>query len=403
VFASGARVYIAAIPLSLLLFGDSGAEQPGWQLVTASLLLVGVGIGFTLAGGIASVIWTEVVQTIVLLAAVLAAIALLLHRIPVGPAEILAALQQPGPGSVSKLEVLDLSTDPSRAYTLWTAIVAFTMMGLAAYGTDHDLVQRMLTCKSAVKGAQSAILAVVASIPLVSLFMVIGLLLYIFYQRPDLMGEAAPSYAASDTRKVFLTFILHEMPPGLAGVMMAGLLSVGISSLNSALNAMAATLVRDFYTPAAPGREPRHYVAVGRFAVLGWGVVLAGFACLCVGWQRSSGQNLIDFALGVMTFAYAGLLAVFLTAIFTRRGNTVSAIAAILTGFGVIAALQPAVWALWAPHVKWPLFSAEPTRWMLGDLTLAYPWHLVIASGLAMGVCCLGARRTVPGNTVDAE
>jgi SSS family solute:Na+ symporter len=398
VFASGARIFIAAIPLSLLLFGESETVQPQWQLVTACVLLVVVGVAYTLAGGIASVIWTEVVQTIVLLLAVLAAIAVLLHRIPVDVPSIVDALRHPPtpPGDAgSKLHLIDATADAARPYTLWTAIIAFTMMGLASYGTDHDLAQRMLTCRSAVKGGQSAILAIAAGIPIVSLFLLIGLLLHIFYARPDLMGAAAPGYHPSDSRKVFLTFIIREMPPGLSGVMVAGMLSAGISSLNSALNAMAATFVKDFYVRLAPGREPKHYVAAGRTAVVGWGVVLGGFACFCVYWQQASGASLIDFALGVMTFAYAGLLAVFLTAIFTRRGNSASAVAALVTGFVVVALLQPTVWKQWAVSVPWPRGGANAAR-TLADLTIAYPWHLVIATVIATGVCCLGARRSHP-------
>ncbi|MDX2117935.1 MAG: sodium:solute symporter [Planctomycetota bacterium] len=386
VFASGARIYIASIPLALLLFGDRGAEQPSWHYIVASIVMVAIGVAYTLVGGIASVIWTEVVQTIVLLGAVAAAIALLLHRIPIGTSEIVTLLDHPStPGGASKLTLLDTGHAWDKPYTLWTALIGFTLMGLASYGTDHDLAQRMLTCKSAVKGGQSAVVAILLSIPIVAMFMLIGLLLWVFYMRPDVMGSAAPAYQPGDSRKVFLTFILREMPPGLSGVMLAGLLSVGISSLNSALNAMSATAIKDFYMVARPGRPPTHYVAAGRVGVVLWGVALAGFACLCVVWQSSNAANLIDFALGVMTFAYAGLLAVFLTALFTRRGNSVSAIAALVTGFIVIALLQPPVWKAWATFI--PLEKGT-----LADFTLAWPWHLATGVALSTAVCCLGAR-----------
>lgn len=389
VFASGARIYIAAIPLALLLFGDAGKDQPDWHFVVASLVMVAIGVAYTLAGGIASVIWTEVVQTLVLLASVIAAIGLLLSRIPLDLGGVAEVLRTPGPDMASKLTLIDLSTDIAQPYTLWTALIAFTLMGLASYGTDHDLAQRMLTCRSAVKGGQSAVIAIVTSIPIVALFMVIGMLLFIFYRRPDIMGAAAPAYSPDDSRKVFLTFILREMPAGMSGVMMAGLLSVGISSLNSALNAMAATAVKDFYMPMRPGREPTHYVSAGRIAMIAWGAVLAGFACLCVYWQRAAATNLIDFALGVMTFAYAGLLAVFLTVLFTKRGNATSAIAAIVTGFFVIAALQPWAWSAWASHIP-VRAGVDGVARTLKDVTIAWPWHLVIGTTVSFLVCISG-------------
>jgi len=387
VFASGARIYIAAIPLSLIMFGDHADHQPEWHYVVASIVMVAIGVAYTLTGGIASVIWTEVVQTLVLLAAVVAAIALLLHRIPISGGEIVHLLQHPAPDAPSKLTLFDFGHELSKPYTLWTALIAFTLMGLASYGTDHDLAQRMLTCKSAVKGGQSAVIAIVLSIPIVALFMLIGLLLWIFYTRPDIMGAAFPAYSPEDSRKVFLTFILREMPPGMSGVMMAGLLSDGISSLNSALNAMSATAIKDFYMHWRPNREPAHYVAAGRVGVIAWGFILAAFACLCVYWQKSASTNLIDFALGVMTFAYAGLLAVFLTALFTKRGNSVSAIAAMLTGFAVIALLQTPVWKIWAAKV--PIGDGRS----LSSISIAWPWHLAIGVTISMLVCCMGRRR----------
>ena len=386
VFASGARIYIAAIPLSLLLFGDHGDAQPEWHLIVSCIALVVISVSYTLAGGIASVIWTEVVQTIVLLLAVGAAIWLLLYRIPLSVPQIVETLSTAGEGGTSKLLLVNTGAHAALPYTLWTSIFAFTLMGLASYGTDHDLAQRMLTCKNAIKGGQSAVLAIVMGIPIVAMFMVIGLLLFVYYKLPHVMGAAGPSYTPTDSRRVFLTFILREMPPGLSGLMLAGLLSVGISSLNSALNAMGATAIKDFYSRWKPDRPPHHYVTAGRWAVVMWGVILAAFSCLCIFWQRSSNQNLIDFALGVMTFAYAGLLAVFLTALFTKRGSADSAIAAILIGFAVITLLQPAIWKQWSPHVG------------LAGVELAWPWHLVIGTALSSLVCLMGRR---PEKTVD--
>ena len=109
------------------------------------------------------------------------------------------------------------------------------------------------------------------------------------------------------------------------------------------------------------------------------GGMLCLFACLCVVWQQRSGETLIDFSLGVMVFAYSGLLAVFLTALFTRRGNTASAVAALATGFITVALMQPAVWTRWAPG--------------LGiDFVPAFPWRMLVATALSFGVCVMGKR-----------
>ncbi len=382
VFASGARIFIAALPLSLILFGD--LEPSHLSLAIAALTFVAV--VYTLAGGVRSVIWSDVIQTIVFVGAAVVAALLLLHKIPLSVGEIIAELGSSAPGAASKLTVIDPGWDlskgglgfhPSSYYTLLTALTGLTLLNIGAYGTDQDLVQRVLTCRSAVQGSRSVIAAILASIPVIAIFLAIGSLLYIFYQRPDLMGTSAPGYTVDDSRQIFLSFILEEMPAGMPGLMIAGLFAAGLSSLNSALNAMASSFVNDWYRAVVPDRQERYYLQAGRFAVVGWALILGGFAMACVHWQQAAEQSLIDFALSVMAFAYSGLVAVFLTAVLTTRGNGRSAILALAAGFGTVTLLQPQIWSMWAP-----------AAWL--SWKMSFPWQLLIATSLAMTVCCLG-------------
>lgn len=380
VLASGSRLYMAAIPLSLILFH----ETQDWQLYSAIAALTLVGIFYTLVGGIRSIIYTDVIQAAIFVGAAAAAIGVLLWKIPAPFTDIYAALRSAtSPDGSPKLTVLRFGGDPQVVYTFLTAVTGFVLLGVASYGTDHDLAQRMLTCKSALKGSQSVIVAIVLNLPMQLLFLCIGLLLWVFYTRPDLMG-GAPGTPPEKSGEVFVRFILEHMPSGMAGVMMAGLFAAGLGSFNSALNAMGATFVNDVYQRARPGRDDRHYLAVGRWAVVGWGIVLGAFAALCVQWQKGSGETLISFALGVMTFAYAGLLAVFLCALFTKRGNRESVIAALLVGFLVVLAMQPWARAWWAP-----LVGLES----LGRAIIAWPWALVLGTSLAFVTCIMGAPR----------
>ncbi len=396
VFASGARLFIVALPAALIMFGEPapGETIPAWQLVAAVGMMMTAGIVYTLAGGISSVIWSDVLQTAVFVAAVVAAIGLLLVKIPVGPAEIASTLAEArvgddGENSAGKLTLLSFKTDLSASYSVWAILVGFTLLGIGSYGTDQDLVQRMLTCRSARAGSVSMISSQLIGVPVVLLFMFVGLLLYVFYQRPDVMGGAAPGSSPGDSRTVFLHFILREMPQGMSGLMMAGLFAAGLSSLNSAINAMASTFVGDFYSRWRPGRAPGHYVVVGRFAVVAWGLVLGAFAAFCVLWQRESGKTLIDFALSVMVYAYSGLVGVYLTAIFTKRGATWSVLAALAVGFLAILAMEPLVWGalvdLDRVHEESP---GSPALFVLG---LAFPWKLAVGVALAGGVCLLGS------------
>jgi SSS family transporter len=393
-FASGARIYIAAIPLSMILFGTGvvDSENYVWCMIAAIAALTAVGTFYTLFGGISSVIWTDVIQTGVLVVAVTAAIVVLFMKIDAPVGEIFASLRSAVPagqaeaGAWGKLTVfrpgLDPGApgwgfDPSAAFTILTAIAGFALLNVAAYGTDHDMVQRMLTCRNAIQGGRSVLWSMAVGIPLVSSFMLVGLLLWVYYQQ-------SAAGAPPEARYVFVGFIIDRMPAGLAGLMLAGLFAAGVGSLTSAINAMAATFVKDFYTRWVPGRPDTHYLAAGRWAVVGWGASLGGFAVLCLLWQQASpGTTLIGLALGVMTFAYAGLLGVFCTAMFTRRGNATSVVLALVTGFVAVGLLQDWAWPRWTPLI--PVIGPD-----LAGVKIAFPWHMTIGSVLAFMVCAAG-------------
>jgi len=397
IFASGARLYIAAFALARVLFGATDPSHIAMGIAIVSV----VGVLYTLIGGIRAVIWTDVIQTIVFVGAAVVAIVVLLQRIPADVPTIWRSLAQtPTSAGASKLTFLSTSGAPGSPFTIWTALVGFTIFNVAAYGTDHDLAQRMLTCRSAAKGSQSAIGAILVSIPVTLLFMLAGLLLFVFYRQPGLMGARAPGYTPEPAKEVFLQFILREMPRGLAGLMIAGLLAASLSSLTSALNALSATLVHDVYQPRRPARLARFDLRAGQLAMCVWGVALGVFAYLCIFWERSNasvgGQTLLEFALSVMTFAYAGLAAVFVAAIFTRRGNGASAIAALATGFVVVLAGQPAVYKLWASRITWTTYSPmTSTSRSLAEIDIAWPWVLTAAFAAALLVCVCGKRQVL--------
>lgn len=385
VFASGARVYIAAHALSFILWGD---VAPAHLLIAVGALSL-AGIVYTIAGGIESVIWADVVQTVVFVGAIVTAMFVLLARIPAPIGEIVSALESAGPDGTSKLAFIRLTTDPAAPFTLWTALTGFALLNLAALGTDQDLVQRMLTCRSPLKASWSVISSQLIAIPVVLVFMMLGLLLFVFHKRPDLMGAAAPLGEAPSGKEVFLRFITSEMPPGMSGLMIAGLFAIGLTSLNSALNAMSSTFVSDFYRRwnPNPARGETHYLLAARLGVVGWGVILGLFASLCVWWQSDASRQttLLEFALGVMVYAYTGLLAVFLCALFTKRGNVGSVLAALATGFLLTLAMEPIVFRQWSGSVG------------LQDLKLAFPWRMVIATVGAFVVCVMGNKREGAG------
>lgn len=391
VFASGSRLYVGAIPLAVALMGE---RTPATLAVVVAGFTV-FAILYTLRGGLESVIWTDIVQVCVYLGAGLATLAFLWHAIPGDASAVLDALRHGGKHGTSKLTVIELGVgangaliDFTKPFTVVTALTGWTLLNLAAFGTDQDLVQRLLTCKDAKQGARSAIASSLVGLPVVLMFACVGLLLWVYCTQDGLMGRPTPAFATGDSADMLIRVAIGAMPGWLLGLILAGVLAAGPAGHNATLNSMASTIVADVYTPMRPGREQGHYLRVGRLMVVLCGVVLGVFAVACAVWQAKSGENLISFVLGVMTFAYAGLLGVFLCALLTRRGTEASAVAAMIAGFVVVLMMQPVVWKLWAPSL---LGTGE-------TMTLASPWRLCVGVAVSFAICAAPRGRTPRGD-----
>lgn len=380
--ASGARLFIAALPLCLLMFG---AQQPSEaQLVTAVCMIGLVGTFYTVAGGIRAVIWIDTIQFALVVGAALLTVGILLHRIPLSIGEIFELLGRDGtaPGGASKLRLVDTAFDFTKPYTIWAAVFGVVFLNTAAFGVDHDLAQRFLVSKSPARGALSVIASQFISIAVVSLFVLIGLLLWVYY-KSDVMGAAAPGYVpAGGVQPAYPQFLLKELPPVLSGLAIAGFFAIAQGSMDSAINAMASSAVADLYFPLRRRLglpvDPNRSTEAPKVAVGAIGVLMTLFAVGCVFMYDEKHGTLLAFALGVMSFAFAGMLGVFLTALLTRRGNNLSVMAAIVAGVITITLLQPAIFARWTP-----LVFGSPQK-------LAWPWWMPIGTAVAFLVCVIG-------------
>jgi solute:Na+ symporter, SSS family len=383
--ASGARLFSAAIPLTLLMFGTEHPEQHRGQLVFAICLIGLMGTFYTVKGGIRAVVWTDAIQLVLVIGAACLTVGLLLHRIGRPPAELFRILSDPaaGGGPHGKLTLFDTSIDFTKTYTVWAALLGYTFLNVANYGVDHDFAQRFLVARSPARGALSVIASQFITVLVVCLFLSVGLLLYVFYRRPDLMGAAAPGYVpAGKLDAAYPRFILREMPTVVSGLAIAGFFAVAQGSMDSAINAMASSAVADLYYPlrrhlgrpvdeTRPSRAPRLAVAIV-------GVVLSLFAIGCAFLYDPRQNTLLDFALGIMNFTLSGMLGVFLTALFTRRGNVASVVCALIAGAVTIALLQPGVLPVWTGK----LFG-HPHK-------LAWTWWMPIGTAVSFLVCVAG-------------
>jgi len=169
-------------------------------------------------------------------------------------------------------------------------------------------------------------------------------------------------------------YILSEIPPGLRGLVTVGVIAA--AAINSGLISMSAVLVNDLYRPFAGSKSEAHFVRMGRIASVVLGLALFAMAILSYYWQRYADAALLDFVLGVMAFAYSGLIGVYGVALFSKRGNSASVMAAFVAGFLTVLAFQPYV----IDNLGLPIA-------MKG---VAFPWQLVLGSVVAALVCLAG-------------
>ena len=301
--AQGARIFLAALVLDAIT--DVG-------IVTAVVMISAISIAWTWIGGVNTVVWTDVIQFIVLVLGAGIALVAVLLKVPGGISEVVEVGAAAG-----KFKVFDLSTDPTIAFTLWAGVIGATFLGLGSHGTDQMLAQRLFCCRDE-RAARKAVLwsGVGQILALVMLF--VGVALFAFYQTHAL---AAPDQAKVDQRVSYILpiFILRELPIGLRGVIFAAIFAAAASSGTSVLSAMGQSALMTFYRPFLK-KEPgeKHQLFMSRVFILIAGVVLCGAAIVCARIEQYG--DILNLALAMATYTYGPTLGIFLMALF-RTGR----------------------------------------------------------------------------------
>lgn len=375
ILAGGTRVYLGAIAISMIMFGTVDAHG----VVIASLALVVVSFGFTFVGGLKSIVWNDLIQFIIYVGAAISILIFLWTLIPSSGPEIIQGLANT-PEGVNKLRLFDFSLGTAQPFSMLAILTGGFLLSVANFGLDQDTTQRLLACKDARTGAISLILSVLITIPIVWVFISIGELLYVFYDRPDLMQHAVLAKVVSNFQgqkiSIFMHFILTQIPPGLRGVATVGIIAAAVATTNSAMNAMSSVLIEDFYRPWVSRRaayDDAHFVRAGRVGMAAMGGAMLLMSILSFYWQRYANVPILEFVLAIMTFAYAGLLGVYFTAMFTQRGSNLSVILALGAGFATILVLQK--------------YSIDIVGLPAVLKALAFPWQLCIGTLVAFLTC----------------
>jgi SSS family solute:Na+ symporter len=306
--AEGVRVYAVSIVVSIAL---GTGEVASVAIITALTLI------YTFEGGLAAVIWTDVVQTVIYVGGTLVGLWTILHLVPGGWSAIHAAAATAG-----KLRVFDFTPSFWIPYTFWAGVIGGTFLTTASHGTDQLIVQRLLAARNQKQSVTALLSSGVAILFQFALFLIVGIMLWAYYRVPS------ANFGRPD--RIYPTFIVSRMPHGISGLLIAAILAAAMSNLSAALNALSSSSIMDFYVRFRPHASERARMRLSRISTFVWALLLFAIAVLSL---HKVGR-VIEVGLQIASVAYGALLGVFLLGVLTRRANQRGAVVGMLFGFG---------------------------------------------------------------------
>jgi solute:Na+ symporter, SSS family len=318
--AEGVRIYAVSIVVSIAL---GTGEVASIAIITVLTLI------YTFEGGLAAVIWTDVVQTAIYVGGTLVGLWTILHLVPGGWSAIHIAAAAAG-----KLQLFDFTPSFWIPYTFWAGVIGGAFLTTASHGTDQLIVQRLLAARSQKQSVTALLSSGIAVLFQFALFLLVGIMLWAYYR--------VPSAAFGRPDRIYPTFIVTRMPHGISGLLIAAILAAAMSNLSAALNALSSSSIMDFYVRFRPLAGERTRMRLSRLSTFAWALLLFALAVLSL---HKVGR-VIEVGLQIASVAYGALLGVFLLGVLTKKANQRGAMLGMLFGFSVEL-------YLWGTHVPW--------------------------------------------------
>ncbi len=325
--ADSVRLFATAIPLALVT---------GWPYPVSIAVIGLMTLVYTYFGGIKAVVWVDALQMVLYLVGAVVAAMALQALIPGGWGEVFAASREAG-----KLAVVDFQFTLAVPYTFWAGLIGGGFLTMGSHGTDQLIVQRLLTCKNLKASQKALVWSAVVVMAQFLIFLLVGLGLWVFY--------GGISFERSD--EIFARFIVEQLPPGVTGLLIAGIFAAAMSSLSSSINSLASASAFDFWAPlkGLVGDDARVLRAGKGFTLL-WAALLVGGAWVFI--PLSTRTSAVEVALGIASVVYGGLLGAFGLGILADRADQRSTIIGMAAGIGIVMA----IWLTVPQRVAWPWF-----------------------------------------------
>ena len=326
VLASGVRLFATAIPVHLI----TGLSYP-----TSILLIGGFTLVYTYLGGLKAVVAMDVVQLFIYLGGAVASMVLILHRLPHGWADVVTFATANGQNKFAFINGYtggSLSAFLLAPYTLLGGLLGGTFLTMASHGTDQLLVQRLLACRSRWDSQRALMLDATFILVQFAFFLVLGLCLYAFYG-----GATFQQLGLATSDEVFPKFIVENLPTGVAGLVVAGVLASAMGTLSSSISALASATYLDLFKGTALGQslDERGEVRWSRIFTLVWGVCLIGGAMLFT----DTRNPVVELGLKIASVTYGGLLGTFFLGLFFKRTVQFDATLGFVCGLAAMVAV----------------------------------------------------------------
>lgn len=366
-FGYGARAYsglafsaghFSKMGFVLYLLSLTASSMTGWNIYLVLLITGAVTVLYTVFGGLEAVIWTDVVQGFIMCLGVVVILGFLIHLMPGGIGAAFALAQEKGKFSLGNPQ-LNFADKTS----LWVMSLYGFFWYLQKYAADQTIVQRYLVAKSDREALKGVALGALMCLPLWTLFMLIGTLVWCYYQ---LSGVTFPADMLDKTGKVisdkvFPHFLVTKIPIGLSGLFMAAVFAAGMSTLSSDLNCLSAVGVEDYYRKLRPDASDSRRLLIGKLIVGICGAAAVGIAAL-IAWKS---ERVLSLYYAVSSIISGGLAGMFILAFLSRRANKQG------LWIGIAVSLAFTAWAT--------LTSGKNKMFDLGDYS--FPW-----AGVMIGV-----------------
>ena len=375
--AEGVRIYAVALVVGIALGPQLvGFSDFGRDLIAISIVCI-LTLIYTFEGGLAAVIWTDVIQTFIYIGGTIVGFFTLLHLVPGGWPAIHASA-----AAAVKFKVFDFSPDFWKTYTFWSGVIGGAFLTTASHGTDQLIVQRLLAAKNLAQARLALLASGVAVFLQFALFLCIGAMLWVFYR------VFPPTEAFSKTDRIFPTFIVSQMPHLVSGLLIAAILAAAMSNLSAALNSLTSTSIIDFWLRLYPESSERSRILLSRLGTIAWGLVL-----FCLALLSRRGGKVVELGLAIASVSYGALLGTFLLGVLTRRANATGTAIGFTVGFFTNL-------YIWQGHALMPRFALPRA--------IPFPWYVPIGSLITFAIgyiasLALGGHHELAETTTDAE